>query len=163
MSQRKLLPIRRVDELDPGSQEAVVSKALRSTDWPGPRAMQREAMSQQSNLRHGVWGQAWHSGSSHQRAQYWSLAPPGSTGAPEWLSLSRWNPRGQRRTRQTAWKAGLGAGQCLACAKQQRSAAHTGVESLKAFDLLDPLMWAVTCKLRQPDPFSALPGSGRPA
>lgn len=32
-----------------------------------------------------------------------------------------------------------------------RPAAHTGVESLKAFDLLDPLMWAVMCKLRQPD------------
>lgn len=70
---------------------------------------------------------------------------------------------GQQRTQQTARKSGLGAGQRPVHAKQQRSAAHTGVESLKASDLLDPLMWAVTCELRQPDPISALPGSGRPA
>lgn len=37
-----------------------VPKALKSTDWPGPKARHWEAGSQQSELlRNGVWEQAW--------------------------------------------------------------------------------------------------------
>lgn len=117
-------------------------------------------MSQQSErLKNRGWGQTWHGGSSHQKGlSPW--APPG----PQWGSVwAGGTPRGQQSTRQAAWKAGLGSGHCLTHTERQKARAHTGVESLKAFDPLDPLMWVVTCEPRQPDLFSALPGSGRPA
>ena len=99
----------------------------------------------------------WVQGTGWGMERDWDPWAKGYRGRMEELSPSSGKAVG---IRQAARRAGLGA-RWAWHTPGSRGLQHTGVESLKAVDPLDPLMWAVTCELRQPDLFSALPGPGR--